>query len=93
MRQVLGYWEMSASLVNHGAVHADLFLEPSFSGEMFFLFAKLKPLLKDLREKASPTFLKNVETLIGSSKRSRDYFKRVEGNVASRRKAMAAKAT
>jgi len=51
----MGYWEMAASLANHGAVSPDLFLEPSFSGEMFLVFAKLKPFLVDLRKK--PAFV------------------------------------
>ncbi len=51
MRQVGGYWEMAASLVLHGALNEDLFLEGSFSGEMFFIFAKVRPFLKELREK------------------------------------------
>ena len=50
LRQVSGYWEMAASLAVHGAVSSELFLEPSFSGEMFFLFAKVNPFLKELRE-------------------------------------------
>jgi hypothetical protein len=89
MRQVSGYWEMAASLAVHGAVSSDLFLEPSFSGEMFFLFAKLNPFLKELREKASPTMLRNVEQLIKSTKFSREFLRRTEANVAARRKAMA----
>jgi hypothetical protein len=88
LRQVTGYWEMAASLAVHGAVSAELFLEPSFSGEMFFLFAKINPFLKELREKSSPTMLRNVEQLIKSTKFSREFFKRTEGNVAARRKAM-----
>src|SRR5262245_45123684 len=51
LRQVGGYWELAASLVHHGAVDRDLFLEPSFSGEMFFIFAKIEPFLKELRAK------------------------------------------
>src|SRR5216683_691074 len=51
LRQVGGYWEMAASLVLHGALNQDLFLEPSFSGEMFVLFGKIQPFLKDVREK------------------------------------------
>src|SRR5207302_1344892 len=51
LRQVGGYWEMAASLVLHGALNEDLFLEGSFSGEMFFIFAKVRPFLKELREK------------------------------------------
>jgi hypothetical protein len=89
LRQVSGYWEMAASMAVHGAVSPDLFLEPSFSGEMFFLFAKLNPFLKELREKSSPTMLRNVEQLIKSTKFSREFFRRTEANVAARRKAMA----
>jgi len=89
LRQVSGYWEMAASMAVHGAVSSDLFLEPSFSGEMFFLFAKVNPFLKELREKASPTMLRNVEQLIKSTKGSREFFRRTEANVAARRKTMA----
>jgi hypothetical protein len=89
-RQVLGYWEMAASLALSGAVHRDLFAQPSVSGEMYFLFAKIRPFLKDVREKLqSPTFLSNVERLIGSSKQSKDFFRMMEGRIAARRKAMA----
>jgi hypothetical protein len=88
LRQVSGYWEMAASLAVHGAVSSELFLEPSFSGEMFFLFAKVNPFLKELREKISPTMLRNVEQLIKSTKSSREFFKRTEANVSARHKAM-----
>lgn len=89
LRQVMGYWEMASSLVNHGALNPDLFLEPSFSAEMFLIYSKMKPFLKELR-KASPTFLSNVEKLVTSTKKSREYQQRMEGNLANRRKAMAA---
>jgi hypothetical protein len=89
LRQVSSYWEMAASMAVHGAVSSDLFLEPSFSGEMFFLFAKLNPFLKELREKASPTMLRNVEQVIKSTKFSREFFRRTEATVAARRKALA----
>ena len=88
LRQVTGYWEMAASMVVHGAVSADLFLEPSFSGEMFFVFAKVTPFLKELRAKASPTMLRHVEKVATSTKFSREFLKRMEGNLAARRKAM-----
>ncbi len=93
LRQVMGYWEMSASLVNHGTLNADLFLEPSFSGEMFLIYSKMKPFLKELREKASPTFLINVEKLVTSTKKTREFQARMEKNLANRRKAMAAKSS
>jgi len=33
---------MAAALVSSGAVNRDLFLQPSISGEMFFIFAKVR---------------------------------------------------
>src|SRR6059058_847296 len=54
LRQVGGYWEMAASLVLHGALNEDLFLEGSFSGEMFFIFAKVRPFLRSSVRKCKP---------------------------------------
>jgi hypothetical protein len=51
LRQVHGYWTMAASFVLHGALNADLFIQPAVSGEMFVAFAKVHPFLKELREK------------------------------------------
>src|ERR1700741_3022083 len=51
LRQVLGYWSMASSFVNHGVLNEDLFFEPSFSSEMFFIYAKVEPFLMELREK------------------------------------------
>jgi len=45
-RQVVGYWEIAASLVLNGALNEDLFMETSFCGEMFVMFAKVLPFLK-----------------------------------------------
>lgn len=88
MRQVLGYWGIATSLVNNGALNRDLFLEPSFCGEMVLIYAKVKPFLKELREKTkNPQLLKGMETLIMSSKTSREFLKRMEANLAARKKA------
>ena len=90
LRQVSGYWEMAASMVVHGAVNADLFLEPSFCGEMFFIFSKVKPFLKDLREKmGSPTMLSNVEKVANWNDAARGRLQQFETRVEARRKAMA----
>src|SRR3981081_4546688 len=51
LRQALGYWGMTASFVLKGVLNEELFLEPAFSGEMFLMFVKLQPILKELREK------------------------------------------
>ena len=90
LRQVTGYWNMAASLALSGAVSQELFLEPSFSGEMFFIYAKVKPFLKDLREKmGNPRMFANVEKLIDSTKQSREFLAYMEKQQANRRKAMA----
>jgi len=49
LRQVTGYWEMAASFVLHGTLSEELFMELAFSGEMFAIFEKVRPFLKDLR--------------------------------------------
>jgi hypothetical protein len=88
-RQVLGYWNMAASFVLHGALNEDLFLEPAFSGEMYFIYAKLKPVLRELREKMqNPAFMANVENLITRSKTGRQRLAVIEKNVDARRKAV-----
>jgi hypothetical protein len=87
LRQVSGYWNMAASLVEHGSLSRELFLEPSFSGEMFVIYAKVRPFLKDLREKMkNPRMFANVENLINSTKQSREFLKTMEGNLANMRK-------
>jgi len=87
LRQVAGYWDLAASLVVHGALSETLFLEPAFSGEMFLLFAKIHPFLKDVREKMqNPRMLANVETVIKKSKASQERLKVVEQRMAARRK-------
>jgi len=90
LRQVGGYWSMVASLTLAGTVNQELVLDPSFSGEMFFIFAKVKPFLSDLRTKMkNPRMFANIEKLINGSKQGREWLKYVEGQVANRREAMA----
>ena len=90
LRQVGGYWDMAAAMVLRGAIHPELFLEGGVSGEMFFLYAKIQPILKDLREKMqSPGLFSNVEKVIMSSKSGRERLKTVSARVATRRKALA----
>ncbi len=76
LRQVTGYWSMAASFVLHGALNADLFLQPAVSGEMFIVFAKVHPFLKDLREKSGdPQMFGTIEKVIMSSKYGRERLK------------------
>ena len=89
LRQVGGYWEMAASLAVRGAVNTELFLEPSFSGEMFFFYSKFRPFLKELREKMNaPNMFRNVETLINSSPAAQEFLKQTEARIAQRKQAM-----
>jgi hypothetical protein len=90
LRQVMGYWGIASSLVNHGALNRDLFLEPSFCGEMVLIYAKVRPFLKELRDKMkNQEFLGGIESLIMSTKKSREFLKRMETNLAARRKSTA----
>ncbi len=73
LRQVGSYWGMVASLVLHNTINTDLFLQPSVSGEMFFLFAKVQPFLKELREKVGDQeMFANIEKVITSSAYGRE---------------------
>ena len=89
LRQVLGYWSMASGFVTHGVLNEDLFFEPSFSGEMFFIYAKLEPYLKEVREKQqNPQLLANLEKLVHSEK-GRERYKVISKNVENARKARA----
>ena len=90
LRQVSGYWDMAAALVLHGTLSAELFLEGGVSGEMVFIFAKVQPILKELRQKMnSPGLFSNVEKVITGSKKGRERLKIASTRVEARRKAMA----
>jgi len=94
LRQVGGYWELAASLVNHGTLNKELFLEPSFSGEMFLIFSKVQPFLNELREKMhSPTAFANMEKLITNTEGGMERVKMTQERMAMFRKAQLAKAS
>ncbi len=76
LRQVGGYWSMAASFVLQGVLNEELFLQPAVSGEMYFIFAKVHPFLKELREKiGDPHLFGNIEKVITNSKFGRDRLK------------------
>jgi hypothetical protein len=65
-------------------------VEGGVSGEMFFLFAKVQPFLKEIREKMqSPRLLWNVEKVVFGSKASKERFQLISKRVEARRKAIA----
>ncbi len=66
LRQVLTYWENAAALVLHGAVHKELFMD--WGGEMLFVYVKLKPWLKQIREfNNMPDWMGRVEKVATST--------------------------
>jgi hypothetical protein len=85
-RQVLGYWEMAASLVAHGALNEDLFFDTS--GEMWFLLGKIHPFLQEYREKThSPNAFKIVEDLATKTEAGRNRLQHMVKMHEARRKA------
>jgi hypothetical protein len=91
-RQIISYWEMAASLVLRGALHEELFLDSS--GEMFFVFYKIKPFLPQLRKQFnSPEFLGHMDKLIHHSAENRKRLKIMEERMAQFNKMRAASET
>jgi hypothetical protein len=67
LRQVAGYWGIVASFVKNGLLNETLFLDPSFSGELFLIYAKIAPFLKEIREKTgNPMLLASLEAVVAS---------------------------
>ena len=76
MRQVASYWGLAASFVLQGVLSEELFLRPAFSGEMFFVLAKVHPFLPELREKlGDPEVFRDVEKVATITKWGRERLK------------------
>ena len=61
-RMVIGYWEMAASIVNHGLINEAFFFESN--GEFYGVWTKVKHLLGPARESfKNPQLWVNLETL------------------------------
>ncbi len=61
-RMVIGYWEMAASIVNHGLINEAFFFESNT--EFYGLWTKVKHLLGSAREAyKNPHVWSNIETL------------------------------
>src|SRR5579863_854209 len=75
LRMVVSYWDMAAALVNNGAISLELFNDSN--GEHIGVFAKLEPLLGEIRSTYGPHFCAKLEKLIDATPDGR---KRVAGN-------------
>ena len=62
-RMVISYWDMACSLVNNGAIDADMFNDAN--GEHIFVYAKMEPFIPMLREQmGSQQFLAHLEKVV-----------------------------
>ncbi len=84
LRQVVTYWEMAASLVLHGALSADLFVD--CNSEPFFILAKLTPLLPEIHAKI-PTYFSKTLKLVETSQPAAARYDLMQKNVERSRQA------
>ena len=62
-RMVIGYWDMAAALVAHGAIDAAIFRDTN--QEVLSVYAKIQPFLGELRSLTrAPEYLRNLERVI-----------------------------
>jgi hypothetical protein len=69
LRMVITYWDMAAALVNRGAINLELFNEAN--GEHIGIFAKIEPLLGEIRAAFGPHYASNLEKLIDATPNGR----------------------
>jgi len=63
-RMTVSYWEMAASIVNHGLIKEELFFESN--AEFWVVWDKIRNLVPAVRERfKNPMAWKNLETLAG----------------------------
>lgn len=64
-RMVTTYWDMAASLVNHGAIDEQMFNDAN--AEHVVVFAKIEPFLAEMRSMSGmPQYLANLEKVVMS---------------------------
>jgi len=86
LRQGGSYWSMAVSFVLQGVLSEKLFFQTSVCGEMYFMFAKIRPFLPEIRKKMNnPDLFMNVEKAIMGSKVARAQFAGVEARVNAMR--------
>ena len=69
LRMVVSYWGMAAALVNDGAISLELFNDAN--GEHIGVFAKIEPLLAEIRSTLGLQFAVNLEKLIDATPNGR----------------------
>jgi hypothetical protein len=70
LRMVVSYWDMAASLVHNGAISMEMFNDAN--GEQIGVFAKIEPLLSEIRVVTYPQFAAHLEKLIDATPGGRE---------------------
>jgi hypothetical protein len=65
VRMVVTYWDMAAALVNRGAISMDLFNDAN--GEHIGVFAKIEPMLAEIRAAYGPQYAMSLEKLVDAT--------------------------
>lgn len=89
VRMVVSYWDMAANFVLEGAIDADMFHKTN--GEHIMVFAKVQPILADLRVMwQSPEALSSLEKVVmdmpnGAEKvkQTQDWLKSIQEQMAA----------
>lgn len=79
-RQVVSYWEMAASFVNHGVLHPALFADNC--GEGVLVYAMLHPHVGVVREAYAPNFLGQLERVVNEHDAVRAKFEMMKERLA-----------
>ena len=79
-RQTGTYWEMVYSMVRHGIVHPDFWLENN--GEGMFLYVKVEPFLAQLRAAGQPMAFRNAEWVAKECPEGQPVYDRIRARVA-----------
>jgi hypothetical protein len=89
LRMVMSYWGMAAGFVNNGAISLDLFNDSN--GEHIGVFAKIEPLLAEIRSTYGPQFNVNLEKLIDATPNGRTRVAATREQLKAMRARLAAK--
>jgi hypothetical protein len=89
LRMVVSYWDMAAALVNRGAIDLELFNETN--GEHIGVFAKIQPILGEIRAQYSPRFAANLEKLIEATPHGHEHVTAMRERMKGVRAALAAR--
>lgn len=63
-RMATSYWEMVATMVNRGTLHAELFFD--HTGEEIVTWERIKAVIPDARADIRPTYLIQLERLVSA---------------------------